>query len=122
MKPLQNIRWRTELGEALGYPSCCIKSFIEGNLPPTPSPFKGTGFRPCLSCITNKSAQEIIAEINDARLPSLRKYLSNDLKPHWLIVEVIEGKVIPRTTYAHAEFVRWREKMNQKKKETKLQT
>lgn len=39
----------TNLGRYFGYPECCIRAFLEQDLPDF-STFDGTGFRPCRAC------------------------------------------------------------------------
>lgn len=59
-------------GVALGYPTCCIKSFI--NLEHLGAPdrkLNGTGFVPCAHCDNTKTTQELVDEINRAREPGI---------------------------------------------------
>ena len=60
-------------GEYYGYPPCCIESFLK----PTSAlhhavrfedvPFAGTGFVPCQKCATERTEEEILAEIASRR-------------------------------------------------------
>jgi hypothetical protein len=54
-------------GKHFGFPDCCIKAFIEDNLPETNSSvFSGTGYRPCENC-SKIEPDELIVSINKRR-------------------------------------------------------
>lgn len=77
----QKPRW-TLIGKLLGYPECCIESFISDfeqnlNKPREPRPFDGTGFLPCLSCvdkINEHGKAFFVKQINSRRDPRLDKF------------------------------------------------
>lgn len=55
------------IGKFLGFPDCCVKSFVEGNTDKiTPNDFTGTGFIPCNKCL-ERNTKELIAYINKNR-------------------------------------------------------
>jgi hypothetical protein len=59
-----NTYWRNT-GRLFGFPECCIEAFIKEELPIW-SPFDGTGFRPCESCL-DKGYEEMVNKINSRR-------------------------------------------------------
>ena len=56
--------WRNT-GRLFGFPECCIESFLNDDLPEW-SPFDGTGYRPCKSCV-NKNLRVVVEGINSRR-------------------------------------------------------
>lgn len=67
------------LGIGLGYPTCCIKSFLGLShiTDPTIRKLEGTGFIPCVHCNETKTTGEMVDEINRARNPNLPKFSCN---------------------------------------------
>jgi len=64
-----SIKYWRNTGNHFGYPSCCIEAFLEGNLPDE-TPYDGTGFRCCSSCL-GKPYEEMVEDINSRRLHPL---------------------------------------------------
>mgnify|MGYP003655461946 CR=1 FL=1 len=60
-----NTYW-TNTGKHFGFPDCCIQAFLDDNLPEV-TPFDGTGYKPCKSCI--KLDQKVLVDyINTKRI------------------------------------------------------
>lgn len=67
------------IGVGLGYPTCCIKAFVdlEHMLDPEKRKLTGTGFIPCARCNSNKTTMDLVNEINHARDPKLPIFSHN---------------------------------------------
>lgn len=66
-------------GIALGYPTCCIKAFVnlEHMLDPVPRKLVGTGYVPCPHCNETKTTMELVDTINRAREPGIPPFSHN---------------------------------------------
>lgn len=67
------------MGYGLGYPTCCIKAFLELShmTDYTVRKLQGTGFIPCIHCNNTKTTGEMVDEINRARNSDLPKFSWN---------------------------------------------
>jgi len=63
----------SEIGEYFGYPKCCIDSYLGPDSALNhverfeDVPFGETGFVPCRKCATERSEEEVLAEIASRR-------------------------------------------------------
>lgn len=63
----------SEIGEYFGYPKCCIDSYLGPDSALSHAvrfedvPFGETGFVPCHKCATQRTEEEILAEIASRR-------------------------------------------------------
>lgn len=103
-----------ELGTLLGYPQCCISDFIERELPPTPKPWFGTGYRPCASCLEKDPAQ-LVAEINARRVQGIPPYTACKQFGFLLVYRRNNAMVLKYTT-SLAEYLAWRNNSTSPKK------
>lgn len=85
-----NSKWSDatkEIGNLLGFPSCCIKEFITLDHVGGPKrKLTGTGYVPCESCNDLFSEEELISRIMENRsegLPPFPKTPSEEIATIW---------------------------------------
>ena len=77
---IQFRRWHA-MGMLFGYPSCCIRSFLEmRHLGGAPRKLAGTGYIPCAKCNEEYTAKQLIDNINANRQPDLPPFPNGDVR------------------------------------------